>query len=274
MGSDFVSQDRLLAPARHVFLSPHYDDIALSCGGTAARITAAGGKPEVALIFGDHPDPNQPMTEFAELLHRNWGLNSAQVIASRRSEEAAASAVLGTTAVFLPFRDAIYRGSRYLNDDQLFGTPAEDEADLPGKIIDAVGLSRTAGSSVRVYAPLAIGFHVDHQHAYRAGIQLARNGVDVWFYEDLPYGLLPGARDRRTAAVTEHLSANALVDVSAEWEAKIDAIFAYPSQLSTIFGDYAGVGTSREAISDAMTSYARAAGDGTLCERFWTCSTT
>lgn len=267
MTAESVDQARLMAPSRHIFLSPHYDDIALSCGGTARRIAEAGGRPEVALIFGDHPDPSQPMTEFAESLHRQWGLTAEQVIAGRRSEEATAAKAIGTEAVFLPFRDAIYRGRRYLGDDQLFGEPAADESDLPEAIIASLGLTDVP---TRIYAPLAVGFHVDHQHAFRTGLALADRGLEVWFYEDLPYGLLPGARDRRVAAIDASLAPSILVDVTGQWEKKIDAIFAYPSQLSTIFEQYVGIGTTREEISAAMAGYAREVGGGALCERFWT----
>ncbi len=270
MTLDFVSDAALTAPARHLFLSPHYDDIALSSGGTASRIASLGGKPEVALIFGDHPDPSQPLTEFAQSLHKQWGLDAGEVIAGRRSEEAAASAIIGTSAAFLPFRDAIYRGRRYLNDEQLFSLPAEDESALPGEITEAAGLAEGSESTTRVYVPLAVGFHVDHQHAFRAGIQLAKAGFEVWFYEDLPYGLMPGARERRIESIGEHLSPSIHVDVSEQWEQKIDAIFAYPSQLDTIFVDYVGIGSSRGEVSDAMKQYAMKVGDGTLCERFWT----
>ena len=265
-----VTEAVLMAPARHVFLSPHYDDIALSCGGTAARISAAGGRPEVALIFGDHPDPVEPITGFAQSLHKQWGLDASQVIAARRAEEAVASAVLGTVARFLPFRDAIYRGARYLNDEQLFAAPTEDESALTRQIIAAAGLENGGMAATRVYTPLAVGFHVDHQHAFRVGVELAREGAEVWFYEDLPYGLKPGGRDKRVNALPVPMSPSVLVEVSTQWTAKLDAIFAYPSQLSTIFEDYVGVGTSRAEVSEAMEAYARNAGDGVLCERFWT----
>jgi LmbE family N-acetylglucosaminyl deacetylase len=200
-------------------------------------------------------------------LHKQWGLDAAQVIASRRAEEAFAAIALGTEAQFLPFRDAIYRGRRYLGDDQLFSSPAEDEAQLPDQIIEALGLG---DESVRIYAPLAVGFHVDHQHAFRTGMCLAQRGMEVWFYEDLPYGLVPGARDRRIQAIDEPISPSVLVDISGQWTAKIDAIFAYPSQLSTIFQDYVNVGTSRAEVSAAMAKYAGDVGGGMLCERFWT----
>ena len=134
-----IAHADLTRPDRHIFLSPHYDDIALSCGGTAAVLSAAGRTPEVALIFGDHPDPAQPMTAFAEQLHEQWGMSAEEVIAGRRSEERMASIALGTCDRFLPFRDAIYRGERYLSDDELFDSIKPDEATLHDQIIAELG---------------------------------------------------------------------------------------------------------------------------------------
>jgi hypothetical protein len=57
--------------------------------------------------------------------------------------------------------------------------------------------------------------------------------------------------------------------VGSQWKRKIDAIMAYPSQLGTIFGQYVGVGTSRAAIDEAMTTYAHSMGVGVPAERFW-----
>jgi len=270
VSSHFVDLATLQRPARHVFLSPHYDDIALSSGGVAALAARAGREVDVALIFGDHPDTAQPLTDFALAMHEQWGMDAAGVIAGRRAEEAAASAILGTRDLFLPFRDAIYRGARYTSDELLFSAPSEDEADLPAQVTAAAGLSGSADGSVRVYAPLAIGFHVDHQHVFRAGLQLAEAGWDVWFYEDLPYSLIAGARERRTAAIGSQVRPGTLVDVESVWTEKMDAIMAYPSQLATIFGGYVGVGSSRAEIDAAMSAYARAAGDGIRAERFWT----
>ena len=68
-----IAIDELTGPERHLFLSPHYDDIALSCGGTAALLARAGRDPEVALIFGDHPDPAAPLTPFAQRCTGNGG---------------------------------------------------------------------------------------------------------------------------------------------------------------------------------------------------------
>jgi LmbE family N-acetylglucosaminyl deacetylase len=261
-----VSAAELTRPARHIFLSPHYDDIALSAGGTARALAAAGRSPEIALLFGSEPDLSQPLSPFAEQMHEGWGLSTAQVVRDRRAEESAASAILGTTDAYLPFHDAIYRRDFYDSQDKLFDKPDAREAQLPGDIVAALGLTGTVTSDVRIYAPLAIGFHVDHQTTYLAARQLSAAGWEVWLYEDIPYALLAGSRQRRIDAVAGEVIAGPSVDISAAWSAKLDAIMCFPSQLPTIF-DYVGVGATRDEIDGSLRGYA-AEGEA-IVERFW-----
>lgn len=267
--SDAVSRSALIAPDTHLFISPHYDDIALSCGGTAALVSEAGKDAVVALLFGDHPDPDQPMTPFANQMHADWGMTADQVIAGRRAEEAESSRILGLRDVFLPFRDAIYRGDAYLSDDDLFGSPKKSDMDVPERIVRALEADGFRAAATRVYAPLASGFHVDHQLAFRAALLLNQTGWEVWFYEDLPYSLLPGRVADRVDRAGVNLAVAGTVDVTPVWSKKIDAIMAYPSQLKVIFESYVGAGSSREAIDEVMGAYSREAGNGRNAERFW-----
>lgn len=267
--TDAVPLSALTEHDTHLFISPHYDDIALSCGGTAALVSEAGKDAVVALLFGDHPDPDQPMTPFAEHMHAEWGMSADQVIAGRRAEEALASQILGKRDVFLPFRDAIYRGDAYLSDNDLFGVPKAADAGLPEQIVSALEAEGFRSTGTRVYAPLGSGFHVDHQLAFRAGVLLDRAGWDVWFYEDLPYSLLPGRVEDRVSRAGVGLEVAGIVDVADVWTKKIDAIMAYPSQLKVIFEAYVGAGSSREAIDDVMSTYSREVGGGRNAERFW-----
>ena len=264
-----ISNDALALPERHLFLSPHYDDIALSCGGTAARLRQLGRTPEVAIIFGSEPEAELGFTPFAAAMHAGWRMDASEVIARRRAEEAVAAQVLGTDVSFLPFHDAIYRGDRYLNDPELFGDIHVDEAGLPEGIISALDLRGAGTPSVRIYVPLAIGRHVDHQIAFHAGVALQANGWSVWFYEDLPYALKPGLRTERIAGAGIGLEIGALVAVDGTWDAKIDAVMSYPSQLATIFS-YVGSGSSRAEVEALLRGYAEEAGNGAAVERFWT----
>lgn len=263
----------LTRPARHLFLSPHYDDIPLSAGATVRRLADRGLTPETLIVFGSEPDRTQPLSGFAETMHEVWGLSAEEVIASRYAEETAAAAVLGAQSRVLPFRDAIYRGHVYLSDDDLFGSPSPAEASLPDEIVDSLALGDVPDADTRFYAPLAVGKHVDHQIVHQAANQLAKSGWDVWFYEDIPYALKPDALEHRLAEIAEARGARlepvAAIPAQAAWDDKLDAILSYPSQLETVFQQYVGVGTTRSEISDALAGYAIRVGDGIMVERFW-----
>ena len=269
--SSIISLDTLTEPESHLFLSPHYDDIALSTGGTVRALADAGRRPETIVIFGSEPDPDQPLTPFAAAMHEGWGLDARQVITSRQAEEHVASAHIGASQRVLPLRDAIYREDYYLSDDDLFGSPHPAESDIPAMIIAALDLPENPDPNIRIYAPLAIGNHVDHQHAFNAAIALTNAGWNVWFYEDSPYSLRSGATESRLADVasTTLMNVSALVSVERTWDPKIDAIMSYPSQLATIFHHYVGISPSRAGIDHALRERALNIGEGKLVERFW-----
>src|SRR5215208_3138240 len=191
----------LTRPTRHLFLSPHYDDVPLSAGATVRLLADRGLTPETLIVFGSEPDRARPLSPFAQAMHERWGLSANEVIASRQAEEAAAADVLGAQTRVLPFRDAIYRGDYYQSNEDLFGAPSSEEASLPAAIAASIELGESPDASTRIYAPLGVGKHVDHQIVHLAARELARRGWDVWFYEDIPYALKPMALDARLAEV-------------------------------------------------------------------------
>lgn len=271
MGTPLIADDVLAAPVEHLFLSPHYDDIALSAGATVHRLAALGRHPETLILFGSEPDPDSALSPFASAMHEGWGLAASEVIARRRAEEDRASRAIGATVRLLPFHDAIYRGHTYLSDDDLFSTPASAEQGLPDEIVSALGLPDVPTDAMRIYAPLGIGGHVDHQLVFTAAASLAAAGWDVWFYEDVPYALREGARERRLAEIacdhTMQLRGN--VPAGAHWDARLDGILSYPSQLETIFRQYVGVEPSRDGIGRALAAYGVDEYETNVGERFW-----
>lgn len=266
-----MARSTLYEPAWHRFLSPHYDDVSISCGGTAALLAAHDLAPEVVIVFSED-QPEGPKTAFANEQHARWNLTDETVRLGRQREESAAATILGTVVRLLPFADAIYRGDRYLNDEQLFGPITEDEADLPLKIATSLGLDGPPDSSVRIYAPLGFGNHVDHQHVFAAAKAAAKSGWDVWFYEDLPYGLEAAVREARFEELKRRnveIEIVSLVDVTASWRRKLDAIMCYASQLDVIFR-HVVMRADREQIDRAMEAYARSVSQqATLVERYW-----
>jgi LmbE family N-acetylglucosaminyl deacetylase len=261
----------LASAARHLFVSPHYDDITLSCGGTVARVAQAGLQSEVTVVFGAEPDPAMPLSPFAQRLHTRWGLTSGRV-ATRRSEEVEAAALLGSNVSFLPFPDAIYRDSYYTSGAALFGEPAIEEDDLPDRLAEALGGNDLPDSATQIYCPMAIGGHVDHRLAFSAGVKLSRVGRSVYFYEDVPYALRPGATEARLSAIKAtglDLQPFVAIDVASTWELKVLAIMAYGSQLPELFGSLVDQSDPRARIEEVMRAYALRVGSGVLGEQFW-----
>ena len=214
MGRPSALRPSPFAPrARAIFLAPHYDDVALSCGGTVAARAGAGGPPPlVVTVFGGEPE-EQELTGFARWQHERWGTAGTDTLATRRAEEATAAAFLGCATHSLPYRDAIYRGDHYLSDPALFGTPHPDDAPLAARIAaDVLALPELAGAAppTTLFVPLAIGGHVDHQLVLASGRIVAGTPgwpVRVLAYEDFPYTLLGDARAPRLAAVAGEVGA-------------------------------------------------------------------
>ena len=270
MGCPSALRPSPLAPrAQAIFLAPHYDDVALSCGGTVAASADAGGPPPlVVTVFGGEPEGSD-LTGFARWQHERWGTAEADTLATRRAEDAAAAALLGCDTRSLPYRDAIYRGDYYLSDLALFGTPHPDDVPLAARIAaDVLALPEVAGAAIppTVYVPLAIGDHVDHQLVLAAGWIVAGAAgrlARVLAYEDFPYALLGDALARWLATVAGEVGAAEFVPIARTLARRIGAIEAYRSQLPVIFRHFAD-------WRAALEGYARSLGGGDEpAERFW-----
>lgn len=115
---------------------------------------------------------------------------------------------------------------------------------------------------MRIFVPLGAGDHVDHQLAFELGRCFARNGVEVWAYEDCPYIIhTPERHARRLKQVGNAVCQPDEVPVGDLLDSRIAAIACYKSQLPVIS---ASLRTSR-ALS---AIFACQTGVGELAERF------
>ncbi len=250
-------------PASALFIAPHYDDVPLSCGGTVALCSTLGIRTEILTLFGG--EPSGPLSAFARQQHTWRGLlDDGSVIALRRAEERAAAALLGATASWLDVPDAIYRDARYTSDDDLFGSIHPEDLSLLAQLVTEVTHRLQAlPSPCVVFAPLAIGNHVDHQLARQLGLHLAQRGVVVWGYEDQPYAASETGRATLSVLEREPPGPPWRVVLSEElFRRRIDAIRQYRSQIPFVF----------RALGDAeavLRQYALEVGSGSLVERFW-----
>lgn len=246
-----------------LFLSPHFDDVALSCGGTVALLSNRGLETLVVTVFGG--DPPGELNLFARQQHRWRGLDDAAALTVRRQEERCAARELGTEAQWLDFPDAIYREDYYLSDEQLFGPlhPA-DEALVPVIETAIRRLLECLPPPTIVFVPLAIGHHVDHQLVQRVGARLAQRGTLVWAYEDLPYALTPAGTQQLSefAAALSHGDARLVYLDESTFERRLRSIACYRSQIAFLFRELG------DPVRELRT-HALRVGSGRLAERFW-----
>jgi len=240
-----------------IYLSPHLDDAALSCGAQIYEQTAVGQSVLIVTITAGDP-PARPLSDFARSLHDRWEL-AADVVAARRAEDVLACQILGAAFEHWTIPDCIYRTEPdteqplYPAWPDVIGPIHPADEKLIAQLVDQMTLFPPGG---KVYAPLAVGNHVDHQ-VTRAAAERCFGGR-LLYYEDYPYVV---DRAAFTAVIPSQLSSwqPQVVPVStAALDAKIRAIAAFQSQISTFF-------TSEADLAQKVTEFTASVGG----ERVW-----
>ncbi len=223
---------------RHIYVSPHFDDAVLSCGGRIC-LHRERGEPVTVLTLCAGPPPPGGLSPLAHAYHAAW-LESGPGAERRREENAAVLSRIGADGRECPTPDAIYRGDGsgpfYGDRRDLFGEPdARDAASVVPAWEAAVRrVAEEAGTAV-VHFPLAIGGHVDHELARRVGERIGDRGPGVAFYEDYPYvELEPDGVQTAQAKFGARLWRRETVRIDVE--AKIEAARGYRTQVGPVFG--------------------------------------
>lgn len=215
-----------------IYLSPHFDDAALSCGGLIwEQIQASEGVDIWTICAGDPPD--EDLSEFAELKHRSWQIDR-KAVDQRRREDRDSAKVLGAGVRYYRIFDCIYRKDS-LSGDFIYNSEASlwgplHQSDLA--IIHPLSkeLNRNLPPQVNVVSPLGFGHHVDHLLTRAAAEKIAR---PLWYYLDFPYVL----QEPEKSAELHQLGW--LQDVfpisEAGISAWVEAIAMYKSQISTFW---------------------------------------
>ncbi len=203
---------------------------------------------------------------------------AGDLMARRRVEDERYAYFAEASVVFLDLPDAVFRG--YEGDAELLGTPRDDD-DAP---FERLREEIDRLEPQRVYFPLGVGGHVDHQLCREVGVRLLTEsrrwvmpGPDyvgmVAFYDDFPYALWNEFRGLEELGANPFLGLPADVGVSPEFadvtdqlESKIMGISLYESQIERLFD-------STNAMADAVRSQGRVMAqlggvDGSA-ERYW-----
>lgn len=214
-----------------IYLSPHLDDVAISCGGLVWGQIRSGLAVEIWTLCAGDPPPG-PLSPFAQELHGRWqtGLEATSI---RRQEDQHACQELGAACYHFQFPDCIYRMDEdgrhlYASEQAIFGSL--EPADLA--LVETASRAIAARLSTRDFliSPLAIGNHIDHQLTRAAA---EATGHSLWYYADYPYAC------QRQEEIQKL--------VLADWQAKIfelsdealqpwaRAVAAHQSQISSFW---------------------------------------
>jgi LmbE family N-acetylglucosaminyl deacetylase len=248
-----------------VFLSPHFDDVVLSCGGMLWELFQSGQPVQVWTVCAGTPAPGEPLSDFAQVLHERWG-TGLETVAARKAEDENALHCLKAEARFGDLPDCIYRrlpdgpegspGSWLISGEDDLWQPVHP---LEEGVVEGLAAWIQAGlenqmhqADLRLVSPLTLGNHVDHALVRAAAERAAqRVGCTLLYYADYPYAVQPETNvSEKTGPgwqpVCQAISTQAL-------EAWQDAVAMYVSQLSTFW-------SGRDELNARLEDYWRSGG--------------
>jgi LmbE family N-acetylglucosaminyl deacetylase len=228
-----------------IYLSPHFDDAALSCGGLIWEQVHAGDPVSIWTVCAGEP-PTASLSPFAQELHTRWQTGQSAT-AQRKKEDLSSCHFLGVGSRYFNILDCIYRRHPetaeflYPSEAALNGTVQPGDAQMIAAVREDLRQSLPDGAIL--VCPLGIGKHVDHQLT-----RMAAEGLEcsLWYYADYPYV-------EQYRSQVENLAqagwGSQVFPVSpdglAAWQ---DSIAAHGSQISTFW-------TNSGAMRSAITVY-------------------
>jgi LmbE family N-acetylglucosaminyl deacetylase len=248
-----------------IYISPHLDDVALSCGGLVWEQSHQGEVISIWTVCAGDPPP-LPLSPLAESLHSRWQTGPAAVT-ERRLEDIAACQELAASYRHLSVPDCIYRRSPqdgealYATEEAIFGALHPADTRLVGEL--SSWLASDLPRQAVLVCPLAVGRHVDHLLTRAAVERLVQVNAfeSQWFlcyYADFPYA--------------QNRDSRASLPIGPGWDVQTysvsdpgllawgRAIAAYASQISTFWSDSG-------AMQIALRDYARQEGGVRLWRR-------
>lgn len=230
-----------------IYLSPHLDDVALSCGGLLWEQAQAGDRPQIWTICAGDP-PLGPLSPFAAALQNRWETGAA-ASHQRRQEDINACRILQAEYRHFPLPDCIYRrdegesGYLYTSEESLFGALDKRDLGLVEGLKDE--LAQALPDKAQLVCPLSVGGHVDHRLTRLAAERL---GGVYWYYADYPYILDHG--DQLAQFISPNWQEIWFPISNAGMKAWQAAVAAHRSQISTFWPDL-------EAMRAALDAYVR-----------------
>lgn len=165
-----------------LYVSPHWDDVALACAARLLRDRQGGRQALIVNLFGAGPEECR-VGDKAELARRLTDL--------------------GATHLSADMPEARKRSDKYSTFQALASgrEPADEEClhQAVDILTDVVHVARPR----EIFAPLALGGHIDHRLSHEAARAAfaGGDGRNVFFYEERPEAFLRGAVRLRLGAL-------------------------------------------------------------------------
>jgi LmbE family N-acetylglucosaminyl deacetylase len=237
-----------------IYLSPHLDDVVLSCGGLIWQQVQAGDQVEIwTICAGD--SPTEVFSPLALELHERWQ-TGPDAPAQRRQEDIEACKRVGATPRHFEIPDCIYRRSpvddqfMYARSELINGEPHPHDHALIHSLSEK--LSRELPDEWNIVCPLTLGGHIDHRLVRKAAESMGRISC---YYADYPYIQFDGV-DLKNYLQPEWEQVDFQI-TDAALKAWIESIAAYRSQLSSFWENEA-------EMDKALTDYRDAGGGSHL----------
>jgi LmbE family N-acetylglucosaminyl deacetylase len=230
---------------RWIFLSPHFDDVSLSCGGLVWELVQRGNQVSIwTICAGEIPEGR--LSPFAETLHARWQIGQ-NAPAQRKIEDLRSCQRLGASQFCFSIPDCIYRRD-LVSQNFMYASEAALNGDLhigDMQVSKALQLEINAHLDTEdiLVCPLGLGNHVDHQLS-----RVAAEGLNhpLVYYSDFPYVL-------KLSDQLHHLETQGWVNgrfniSNAGLAAWTDSVAAHASQISTFW-------SSQEEMRRAIETY-------------------
>ena len=208
-----------------LFISPHLDDVAFSCGGALIELARQNWETALLTVF-TRSVPNPSNFALACQLDKNLSAEVDYMKLRRAEDLAFANLASVSKIVHLDLPEAPNRG--YNSAPELFaGIKTGDEIWLAA----AEQLKQYKADAV--FAPQGIGNHVDHLQTIKAVLHLNLK-TPIFWYKDTPYAIhFP---DSRPADLLPTNLLETAFDVSGSILKKVEACCAYATQIGFQFG--------------------------------------
>ncbi len=161
-----------------LYISPHFDDVVFSCAGKIIDDVTNGFKVIVVTVF------------------TKSNAKDLVIYKTRSEENNQALLILGAEGINLDFFDAPYRHQYYNSFRRLLlERHPLDNIEFVSSIGVALNELYSAILPAEVYAPLAVGEHIDHRLCFESVVGYL--SCPITFYEDRPYSFATFAVESR-----------------------------------------------------------------------------